>query len=114
MSGALMIAAAGIAYAGLTALCTGFDRHHRQLRPGKSKPSPRKHLLIRAGGWLLLALSLWVSLRVWGTGIGWVAWFGVLSAATTLLVLQLAYAPQRILPLANVAGALSLLIAIAL
>ncbi len=110
MNALSMIAAFALTYAGLTALCVGFDRHHRQLRPGRTKPSARRHLVIRTGGWLLLSLSLWVSLRAWGDGVGWVAWFGLLSAATTLLVLQLAYAPRRVLALAGVAGAGALLV----
>lgn len=108
-----MIAAGGIAYAGLSALCASFDRHHRQIQPGKSKPSAQKHFVVRALGWLLVALSLWISVRAWGIGIGWVAWFGILSCATTLLVLQLAYAPRRILFLASVTGVVSLLVAAA-
>ncbi len=112
MTGALMIAAAGLTYAALTALCVGFDRHHRQLRPGRVKPSARWQVAIRVGGWLLLALSLWISLRAWGNDIGWVAWFGLLSLATTLLVMQLAYAPRRVLVAAGIAGVSSLLVAL--
>lgn len=114
MNAALMIAAGGLAYAGLTALCAGFDRHYRQLRPNRSGFSRRKHLLVRVGGWLLLGLSLWVSGRAWGPGIGWVAWFGLLSGLTVMLVLQLTYAPRRVLLLAPGLGTLSVLMTIAL
>ena len=112
MSAALMMAAGGIAYAGLTALCAGFDRHYRQLRPSKPGLSPVQHLLFRTSGWLLLGLSLWISVRAWGPGIGWVAWFGILSGMTVLLVLQLTYAPRRILLLGPMLGVLPLLIVI--
>ena len=113
MNAALMIAAGGIAYAGLTTLCAGLDRHYRQLRPNRTGFSPHQHLLVRIGGWLLLGLSLWISIFAWGPGIGWVAWFGILSAMTVLLVLQLTYTPTRPLLLAPGLGALSLLITIA-
>lgn len=108
-----MVAAIGTAYAGLTALCAGMERHQRQLRPGAAKLSARVRLILRAGGWLCLALSLWISIRACGTGIGWVAWFGILSATTALLVLQLAYAPRRIWLLANGVGIVSLLLVVA-
>ena len=113
MSAVLMMAAGGIAYAGLTALCAGFDRHYRQLRPSKPGLSPVQHLLFRTSGWLLLGLSLWISVRAWGPGIGWVAWFGILSGMTVLLVLQLTYTPRRPLLFAPMLGALSLLMTIA-
>lgn len=108
MSSALIFNAAGFAvfvllYTGLAAICAGYDRHRRQLWPASGKPSASKRAALAVGGWLLLALSLWLAVSAWSGGIGWVLWFALLTAATTLLVVQLAYAP-RFIPVAVGAG----------
>lgn len=96
MSGIATMAALALVYAGLVAICAGYDRHRRQLWPGSPKPSAHRRSTLALAGWALLALALWVDLREWSGGVGWTMWFGQLSVATALLVIQLAYRPKPV------------------
>lgn len=94
------------AYAGLIALSLAMDRHDRQLRPRRAPPSAAGRHLWRTVGWGLLALSVALALQTWGSSVGIVTWFGVLSTCLLLLVWLLPYRPQWALRLAMVAGGL--------
>lgn len=86
-----LILGGALCYAGMAALCLGMDRHHRQVW---SRTSPRVQRGLRLVGWLLLAVALWPCIRAWGSSVGVVIWFGLLTAAALLLVLLLPYRPR--------------------
>ena len=90
------------AYAGMLALCQRLDRHYRQVW---GKPVSRwQRLGLRAVGWLGLAISFGLCLAEWGTAMGPVAWFGVMSLAGFGLVMLLPYAPRLAVYLGGAAG----------
>ena len=60
-----MLLALLLCYGGFTALCLSMDRHHAELL-GR-KPSARRRQLMKLGGWLLLALSLWAACLLFGS-----------------------------------------------
>lgn len=65
---------------------------------------------MRAGGWLLLTLSLIACIRASGASVGLVLWFGVLSAAALAIVILLPYAPRAFASCAAVAAPTGLLL----
>ncbi len=78
----------------LEALCLAMDRHARQLAEASLTPSARR--LSRYAGWLLLGLSVWPAITMWGLSIGISVWFGLLTVASILLALALSYRPRWI------------------
>ncbi|WP_449441224.1 DUF3325 domain-containing protein [Pseudomonas migulae] len=94
-----MLLALLLCYGGFTALCLSMDRHHAELL-GR-KPSARRRQLMKLGGWLLLALSLWAAVASTGWGLGLVEWFAVLMLSALLLVLLMPYRPRLVLSLAG-------------
>lgn len=94
-----MLLALLLCYGGFAALCLSMDRHHVDLL-GR-KPSTRRRHLMRLGGWLLLALSLWAAVSATGWGLGLVEWFAVLMMSALVLVLLLPYRPRLALALAT-------------
>lgn len=81
-----------VCYAAMLALCLAMDRHHAQVLHGK--PARSRRLVLRAVGWSLLAMALWLCSLAWGWAIGPVAWFGLLSASALALAFLLPYAPR--------------------
>lgn len=81
-----------LAYGGMLALCQGLERHYKQVW-GKP-PELWLRRLLRLGGWLLLALSLYASAQLWGWAMGPIGWFGLLSLSGFALALLLPYAPR--------------------
>jgi Na+/proline symporter len=67
---------------GFVALCLGMEKHYKEYFP---PPASRRRLrLLRAVGWLLLALALAACVIAHGGQIGplmWVAWLSVLGMA---------------------------------
>jgi len=102
-----------LAHAGMTALALTMDRHRRQLRPAAARPGRLAGTAWRLTGWTLLALSLWLSGHAWGAPVGTVAWFGLASAASLVLILMLPYAPALAWRLGCVTGAVGLAAALA-
>lgn len=93
MSLAASIAAAFcLSYAGLAALCLAMNRH--QLQVWRRALAPGAARMLRVAGWWLVAGALLPCIGGWGTGIGVVAWFGLLSAAALALVFLLPYLPR--------------------
>ena len=82
----------GLAYAAMALLALAMERHQEQF-VGRAL-APQQVRLLRAGGWLLLALALWPALAAWGTQVGIAGWLGVLSFAALAIGLQLSYAPR--------------------
>lgn len=94
-----MLLALLLCYGGFTALCLSMDRHHAELLGRKQ--SVRRRQLMKLGGWLLLALSLWAAVASTGWGLGLVEWFAVLMLSALLLVLLMPYRPRLVLSLAG-------------
>jgi len=96
-----------LAYAGFTLLSLVMDRHRRQLWPSTKGWQPRIAYAMRSLGGLLLILSLWRCLHLWGMGIGLVAWFGVLTLVVFVLIMQITYFPKPVVGLAIAAMMIS-------
>lgn len=88
----LIALAAWLAYAGLTSLCLAMPRHYRQV--SGRHPGLAVRLGFRIVGWLCLAAALASSVAALGWPIGSVAWFGLVSVTSLLLVFLLAYTPR--------------------
>ena len=86
-----LILGASLCYAGMAALCLGMDRHHQQVW---SRKAPRLQRGLRLLGWALLAVAVWPCVQAWGSSVGVVIWFGLLSAGALVLVLLLPYRPK--------------------
>lgn len=95
------------AYCGLTGLSLAMNRHHQDVF-GQA-PSALRARLLRAGGWVSLALSLAACLFQQGWAFGSVLWVGLLAAAGYALVLLHTYRPRWIPRVAVAAPALGLL-----
>lgn len=111
MSG-LTLTSLFLAYSGLFALAWAMDRHRRQLAPGV-KPGRQLSHLFRLLGWTALALSLWAAWCGLGPGVGLTQWFGLLSLAALILVLQLTYLPRSV-PWSSLALGLAVLLGFAI
>lgn len=93
MSTLAAIGSLALAHAGLTGLAVAMDRHHRQLRPYAKLPARWVSATSRIVGWVLLALSMKLSMLAWGTATGLAVWFGLFSAAGLALIVMLPYTP---------------------
>ncbi|WP_241754742.1 DUF3325 domain-containing protein [Cupriavidus basilensis] len=95
------LASLAFCYAGMASISLAMDRHHGQVRGRNAAPpaAPARWLL-RACGWLLLALAALPCLRGWGASIGAVVWAGSVSAGALAFVLLLAYFPRTAAALA--------------
>lgn len=90
MSMALVLGGA-LCYSGMAALCLSMDRHHRQVW---HRTAPARQRWLHIVGWILLAIAIWPCVRAWGSSVGVVVWFGLLSAAALVLVFLLPYRPK--------------------
>lgn len=89
-----------LVYTGLASLALAMSRHHRTVF--NREIAPRRRLVLRTVGWLLLTLSVAAAFHTHGPELGSVAWFAVAAAAGFVLTLLLAYAPRLwSLPLAG-------------
>lgn len=102
-----MLGNALIAYAGFVALCLAMEKHFVDLL-GR-KPRPGQLRLLRSAGWLLLVLSLVLSVG-WAHGL--VEWTAVMMAGVTLWVFGLPYQPRLLLGLAAASVVLGPLLAV--
>ena len=94
--------------AGFCALGLAMDRHSEDVFGRGSTPGPWRRWL-QLGGSVALCLSLVTSLRAAGHSIGWVLWFGALTAAAQTVVGLLSYAPRRFHWVASAAAAIAVL-----
>jgi hypothetical protein len=69
---------------GFAALCLGMTRHYQE--HFTHTPSSRRRRVLRAAGWLLLALSFAACVTGEGWQIGPLLWFGWLSVIGMALV----------------------------
>lgn len=105
-----MLGIALIGFAGFVALCLAMEKHFSDLL-GR-KPRPQQVRLLRVGGWLLLMVSLALSVQLRGWGHGLVEWIAVLMAGVTLWVFVLPYQPRLLLCLAAASLVLGPLLAV--
>ena len=86
----LLIIASLAAFAGFGALCATTRKQMRAI--WRTPPSPAKVRLIRAAGWLTLALSLAPCVAWWGYGGGpqWTRGMGIVAWACLLPIMALA------------------------
>ena len=82
-----MLAAFITCLAGFAALALSQPKHARDVL-GRSN-TPDKRRICRIAGWALSALSVVLCLAAWDGVTGWVAWFGLASAATFIVALAL-------------------------
>ena len=76
-----------ICLAGFAALALSQPKHARDLLGRRNTPNKRR--ICRIAGWALLALSVALCLAARDGATGWVAWFGLASAAALLVTLAL-------------------------
>lgn len=81
-----------LAYTGMLGLCLGLERHYRQV--WQRAPSPWLRRTLRIAGWLALALAFQACVLAWGSAMGPVGWFGLVSLTGFALVLLLPFAPR--------------------
>ena len=105
-----MLGIALIGFAGFAALCLAMEKHFSDLLG--CKPRPQQVRLLRVAGWLLLMLSLVLSVHLRGWGHGLVEWIAVLMAGVTLWVFGLPYQPRLLLGLAAASLVLGPLLAV--
>jgi len=105
-----MLGNALIAYAGCVALCLAMEKHFVDLL-GR-KPRHGQLRLLRSAGWLLLVLSLVLSVHLRGWAHGLVEWTAVMMAGVTLWVFGLPYQPRLLLGLAAASVVLGPLLAV--
>ena len=77
--------------AGFAALALSRPKHARDLLGRRNTPDKRR--ICRVSGWALLAVSLAACLAARDGATGWVAWFGLASAAVFIVALMITYAP---------------------
>jgi len=91
------------AVAGFCALSLAIDRHWEQLHGradgSKSALASRTRRKLRHAGTVGLLASLAACIALRGSGQGWVAWAGMLTAAAITLVLALTYATRGVVRL---------------
>ena len=73
--------------AGFAAMALSQPKHARDVLGPRNTPGKRR--IWRIAGWVLLALSVTLCLVARGGATGWVAWFGLASAAALLVTLAL-------------------------
>ena len=88
----MMLLATALCYAGMAGLSLAMPRHYSQVSTAKLSASRARQL--RIASTLLLIVSLWPAISMWGVVVGIVVWLGLLSVAALLWVGLLAYWPR--------------------
>lgn len=99
-----------LAFAAFAAIAASMDRHGDQFGMKAQALSPGRILWWRAGGFVLLGVSLLKCLQHWNTSIAIAAWLGLLTFAAMALGLVLTYAPHKARQLACCTAALGALL----
>lgn len=76
-------------YTALSALCFSMDKHYQNVF--NNEPLLSRQRLLYWGGWLLCIISAIWAIKLWGTAIGVVAWFGCLTVMQMTVILILTY-----------------------
>ena len=88
----MMLLATALCYAGMAGLSLAMPRHYSQLKAAKLSASHTR--LLRIASTMLLIVSLWPAISMWGVVVGIVVWLGLLSVAALIWVGLLAYWPR--------------------
>lgn len=88
----MMLLATALCYAGMAGLSLAMPRHYSQLNIAKLSTSQTR--LLRIASIMLLIVSLWPAISMWGAVVGIVVWLGLLSVAALIWVGLLAYWPR--------------------
>jgi hypothetical protein len=107
-AGLLACGSFAAALGGFSALALAMDRHYEDAF-GRGRSPGRWRRWMQAGGALLLAASLVASLRLQGGSVGWVLWFGTLTAAALGTVAVATWRPAQAARVSVVAAVLALL-----
>ncbi|WP_187395114.1 DUF3325 domain-containing protein [Pigmentiphaga aceris] len=103
--------ALALSLAGMVALSLAMDRHFEQFTQRFLLSFAMRNAL-RAAGVLLLGAAMWICIVALGTMVGFVAWWGGLSAGALLAVLTLSYQPQWVATVGLVSGTAALVSAL--
>jgi hypothetical protein len=97
-----------LTYAGMAGLCMAMDRHYVQAT-GRQEMTPFYRLALRLSACVLLLVSLQVCTHGLGSGVGWVAWLGYVTAGALLVAGLWAWRPRLAVATAAVSGIAGLL-----
>ncbi|RBA23554.1 DUF3325 domain-containing protein [Herminiimonas fonticola] len=97
MSAFGFISGLAFAYAGWTALSIGMDRHYADIHGRGTEPDQGMRNQARMTGTLALIATFAICVKLEGWTVGSVLCLGTMTAGALLLVLQLTYAPQRVM-----------------
>ncbi len=97
MSAFGFISGLAFAYAGWTALSIGMDRHYSDIHGRGKEPDQRTRNQARMTGTLALIATFAICVKLEGWTVGAILCLGTMTAGALLLVLQLTYAPQRVM-----------------
>lgn len=100
-----------LSYAGMAGLCLAMGRHFEQIT-GRYEPPPALRVSLRTIAAVLLGLALLGCLGAWGSGVGWVAWLGFLTAGALLTAAGWSWWPWPAAITAVVVGTIGLVIGI--
>jgi Na+/pantothenate symporter len=87
----MMFLALALTFIGCIALCLAMARHHRQV--WGQIPNERTTLKMRCVGWFLLIIAIWICIDALGGPLGFVAWFGLFTLSSVVLIFALPYVP---------------------
>ncbi|QRF61723.1 DUF3325 family protein [Variovorax paradoxus] len=102
-----ILAAFAAALGGFIALSLAMDRHHEDAF-GRGRSPGRWRRPLQGAGSALLLLSLAACLAAQGAVIGWVLWFGALTAAALCTVLVASYAAKHAAAIGVAAASLAM------
>ena len=107
-----LLAALAFAYAGFSALCAVARRSQRLL--WRKAPTPPIAIGLRAAGYVLIAVSWFPCLRIWGTWqMATAAWGCLISVAALLFVWPFTYAPRVTVLSGGAAAVIALILSLA-
>jgi hypothetical protein len=93
-----------LSHTGWGALSMSMARHSRETLPSRFVTRSGRLAAMRSIATLVIVLSTFPLVLVWGAPIGLVAWSGVLSLSCVLLALQLHYAARTLRVTMSLAG----------
>ena len=99
------------AFVAWTTLCAAMNRPYNELFSGRRiKPPP---LVLRITGWLLLGISLGLSIRHWGGSVGFSVWWVLLAVSAFFFIIARTYRPKNIIGIAAAVSIFGVLYSVA-